>query len=80
MYANSVEEGRYIYGGTDPNNYICLDINSNENCTSDDLYRIIAIETDETLKVINNTSLGSMVWDPGYSTSDTTSEKRTFLT
>ena len=67
LYADSVESGRYIYRGANPNNYICLDTNSSGSCADDDLYRIIAIEADGTLKVIKNTSIATMAWDPGYS-------------
>ena len=76
VYADSVESGRYIYRGGSSctsgavNNYICLDTNSSGSCASNDLYRIIAIEADGTLKVIKNINIGSSkVWDPGYSSS-----------
>ena len=71
LYADSVESGRYVYRGksANVNNYICLDTNSSGTCAADKLYRIIAIESDGTLKVIKNASIGDIVWDPGYSTS-----------
>ncbi len=53
------EAGRFIYRGADPCNYLTL---------GNDTYRMIAIETDGTLKVIKNDSIGNIVWDPGYST------------
>ena len=62
LYKDTYETGRYIYKGANPNNYITL---------GNDTYRIISIETDGTIKVIKNSSIGNMVFDPGYSTSIT---------
>ncbi len=60
LYADYTEDGRYVYKGINPNNYIKL---------GDDMYRIIAVEKDNTLKVIRSKSIGSMIIDPGYSNS-----------
>ena len=54
------ESGRYIYRGANPCNYITL---------GTDTYRIMSFESDGTLKVIKEDSLGNMAWDPGYPTS-----------
>ena len=62
LYTDSTEAGRYVYRGVNPNNYITL---------GTDTYRIISVESDNTLKVIKNGSIGSKVFDPGYSTSIT---------
>ena len=62
LYTDSTEVGRYIYRGANPNNYITL---------GTDTYRIISVESDNTLKVIKNGSIGNKVFDPGYSTSIT---------
>ena len=43
-----------IYKGADPNNYIVL---------SNELYRIISLEADNTIKVIKETSIGTMKYD-----------------
>ena len=51
---------RYVYKGVSPNNYIKL---------GDDMYRIIALESDGTLKVIKNEKVGNILFDPGYKTS-----------
>ncbi len=59
LYSDSTETGRYIYRGANPNNYITL---------GSDTYRIISVESDGTLKVIKNGSIGSKTFDPGYST------------
>ncbi len=49
LYLDSYEEGRYIYRGTNPNNYIKLD---------DDSFRIIGVENDGSLKVVRANSVG----------------------
>ncbi len=54
LYADTTEEGRYIYRGVNPNNYIKL---------GTDTYRIISVESDNTLKVIKNGSIGSKEFD-----------------
>ena len=54
LYTDSTEAGRYVYRGANPNNYITL---------GTDTYRIIAIESDGTLKVIKNGSIGSIAFD-----------------
>ncbi len=64
LYVDSTIDGRYIYRGANPNNYIKLD---------DDLYRIISLEKDGTIKVIKQESIGNMEWDIGnarYSTNN----------
>lgn len=45
LYKDIYDDNRYIYRGASPNNYIKL---------GNDMYRIIAIESDKTLKVIKN--------------------------
>ena len=64
LYTDSTEVGRYIYRGANPNNYIQL---------GDDMYRIIAVESDNTLKVIKNDSIGSKVFDTQNARYSTTS-------
>ena len=44
LYADTYEEGRCVYKGSDPDNYIEF---------NNELWRIIAIETDGTLKIVN---------------------------
>ena len=58
LYTDSTEAGRYIYRGASPDNYIKL---------GDDMYRIIAVESDNTLKVIKNGSIGNMSFDTAKS-------------
>ena len=54
---NDTITNRYVFKGENPNNYIQLD---------DDLYRIIAIEPDDSLKLIKATSIGTIPFDVGY--------------
>ncbi len=57
LYKDTTETGRCVYKGGNPNNYITL---------GSDMYRIIAVESDGTLKVIKNGSIGDMPFDLGY--------------
>ena len=56
LYDNG--DGTYTYKGGSPANYLKL---------GTDIYRIMGIESDDTLKVIKEDSLGNIPWDPGYS-------------
>ena len=58
LYTDSTEAGRYIYRGAAPDNYVKL---------GDDMYRIIAVESDNTLKVIKNGSIGNKAFDTANS-------------
>ena len=58
LYEASGEPGRYIYRGTNPNNYINLKEN-NTNVT----YRILSYEPDGTIKVVRDASIGNIAWD-----------------
>ena len=60
LYKDDTVSYRYVYKGVSPNNYIKL---------GNDMYRIIALENDGTLKVIKNEKVGNIPFDPGYSTS-----------
>ena len=54
LYEDEYEEGRYVYRGTDPNNYIMF---------NDELWRIMAKETDGTYKIIRNDVLEKRAFD-----------------
>lgn len=55
LYIDEYEDNRYIYRGVNPNNYIEF---------NGEIWRIIAIEPDDTLKIIlNSKRLGTMQWD-----------------
>ena len=45
LYEDEYEEGRYVYRGTDPNNYIMF---------NNELWRIISKEADGTYKIVRN--------------------------
>ena len=65
IYKDTTEVGRCVYKGDNPNNYIKL---------GSDLYRIVSVESDGTLKVIKNSSIGSKAFDTSnarYSTMTT---------
>ena len=54
LYEDSYEAGRLIYRGQNPNNYITF---------NDELWRIIAKETDGTYKIIRNDVLADRAFD-----------------
>ena len=54
LYEDTYEPGRYVYKGANPNNYITF---NNEE------WRIISVEADGTLKIMKNSSIGSMAYD-----------------
>ncbi|MCI9084064.1 MAG: hypothetical protein HFH46_00415 [Bacilli bacterium] len=57
LYEDTTAEGRSLYKGTNPNNYIKF---------NGELYRIIGIDLNGTMKIIKNESINSMAWDePG---------------
>jgi len=55
LYKDEYENGRYVYRGANPNNYITF---------NNETWRIISVETDGTLKIIRDERLGdTMAWD-----------------
>ena len=54
VYKDEYEEERHIYKGTNPNNYIKF---------NNELWRIIAIEKDNTLKIMREESIGQKEYD-----------------
>jgi len=54
LYADTYEPGRYMYKGTDPSNYITF---------SNQIWRIISVESDGTLKIMKKDSIGNRVVD-----------------
>ena len=54
LYEDIYEEGRYVYRGQDPDNYIMF---------NDELWRIVAKETDGTYKIIRNDILAKRAFD-----------------
>ena len=57
LYEDSYETGRYIYRGSNPNNYITF---------NGETWRIIAKETDGTYKIIRNETLEDRAYDKKY--------------
>ena len=58
LYADEYEEGRYIYKGANPNNYITF---------SGETWRIISVENDGSIKIMRNESIGNRAWDSSNS-------------
>ena len=54
LYKDEYEEGRYIYKGANPNNYITF---------NNETWRIISVENDGPIKIMLNESLEDMMWD-----------------
>jgi len=63
LYKDPVETNRYVYRGANPDNYIWLDLNGDTSKTDNEIYRIVALEADNTIKVVAKNSLGNMTWD-----------------
>lgn len=56
LYKDEYEDGRYIFKGANPNNYITFnDVKSG--------WRIISIELDNTIKIVKDTSSGTIEWN-----------------
>jgi len=56
LYEDPTEAGRYVYRGTNPDNYITF--NGEEAG-----WRIISVENDGTLKIMKKDSIGNIPWD-----------------
>ena len=69
LYESTTDEDRYIYRGSNPNNYIWLDENGDEEETSEELYRIISYEPDGTIKVVRDDEILEKEWDERISRS-----------
>ena len=60
LYEDKYEPGRYIYRGLNPDNYLTF---NNETAG----WRIVAIEKDNTVKIVKDDDIGSMPFDSsGY--------------
>ena len=69
IYKDLYEEGRYIYKGKNPNNYITF---NNEQ------WRIISLEKDGTMKIMRVASIGNRAYDSS-SNDWATSDLKTYL-
>ena len=56
LYEDEYEDGRYIFKGANPNNYVTF---NNEQAG----WRVVSIEPDKTIKIMRNESIEKMVWD-----------------
>ena len=54
LYKDEYTEGRYIYRGANPDNYIKF---------NSELWRIISLENDEVIKIIKSNAINDMAWD-----------------
>ena len=70
LYAGEYESGKYIYKGTNPNNYITF---------NNETWRIISVEADGTIKIMRNESIGDRAFDSGNSNAWETSDIKTYL-
>ena len=52
LYKDEYEDGKYTYKGADPNNYITF---------NNEIWRIISIGADNTIKIMQNESIGNQV-------------------
>ena len=68
LYEDEYEEGRYVYRGSNPNNYIMF---------NNELWRIISKEADGTYKIIRNDVLSNRAFDKQNRTSSSTYCKST---
>ncbi|MCI9586160.1 MAG: hypothetical protein HFH45_05980, partial [Bacilli bacterium] len=55
LYADEYESGRYIYKGTNPDNYITF---------NNETWRILSVESDGSLKIMKKDSIGNIAFDP----------------
>ena len=70
LYADEYEPGKYTYKGANPNNYITF---------NNEMWRIISIGADNTIKIMRNESIGNQVWDADYSNDWETSDIKSYL-
>ena len=71
LYADEYEEGRYIYKGVNPNNYITF---------NNETWRILSIDSSGRIKIVRDELLPSRKWDSTNSNQwDKPSEIKTYL-
>lgn len=64
LYADATEQGRYIYRGGNPHNYITF---------NNETWRIVSVEGDGTIKIIMDDVLASMPFDSSSNQANRTS-------
>ena len=71
LYEDEYEEGRYIYRGSNPNNYITF---------NNETWRILSIDSSGRIKIVRNELLSSRDWDSTDSNQwDRPSDIKTYL-
>ena len=70
LYKDIYEEGRYIYKGANPNNYITF---------NNETWRIISVDSNGLIKIMKNESIGKRAFDSGNSNDWETSDIKTYL-
>ena len=75
--SNSAGDNSYRYAGANPNNYVCFGSTAS-TCPSDKLYRIIGVFGSQ-VKIIKDSSIGSMQWDSAETTVWKTASLNTYL-
>ena len=58
LYKDNYEEGRYFYKGKNVNNYITF---------NNEVWRIVSVEPDKTIKIMREANLGDRAWDSSSS-------------
>ena len=72
LYEDEYEDGKYTYKGANPNNYVTF---NNEKAG----WRIMSINSDGTIKIMRDASIGNMVWDSGSSNWNQPASLNTYL-
>lgn len=62
LYKSEIDNSRLVYKGETPNNWIELNEGTEES-PNNVKYRIVSFESDGTIKVIRNESIGERAWD-----------------
>ena len=70
LYADEYESGRYIYKGTNPNNYITF---------NNETWRILSVEADGRIKIVRDEVLPDRVFNSGTSNAWETSDIKEYL-
>ena len=71
LYADEYESGKYIYRGTDPNNYITF---------NNETWRILSVEADGKIKIVKDELLSNRTFDSAGSNNwDRPSDIKTYL-
>ena len=72
LYKDEYEQGRYIFRGTNPNNYITFNRDKAD-------WRIISIESDKTIKIVKTNGIGGRVWNSSINNWEQPSTLNTYL-